>query len=278
MEVSMPISGSTVVRRQLGRRLRRLREAAGKTERDVETAKLLSRTKLWRIESGKTPVKVPDVRALCWLYGADSPTTDALAALAIGTTDQGWWEDYGDAVPDWFGLYIGLEAAASEVRIYEPELVHGLFQTADYARAVYRAAQPDDADDAIQRQVELRMGRQQLLQRRPPLRVVAVFNAGVLARQTGGPQVMTEQIKRLHELAEREQVDIRVLPWEAGAHAAMLGSFALLDFDDPDDPTVVYLESHVGARYLEKPAEVDDYRRIFGLINKQAVPIEEYSP
>jgi transcriptional regulator with XRE-family HTH domain len=87
----MPISGSTVVRRQLGRRLRSLREAVGKTDRDIEEASLASRAKLWRIESGKVPVKIADVRALCWLYGADQPTTDALANLAVGTTVQGWW-------------------------------------------------------------------------------------------------------------------------------------------------------------------------------------------
>src|SRR5437660_1648665 len=115
----MPISGSTVVRRQLGRQLRRLREAAGKTERDIEEANLASRAKLWRIESGKSPIKVADVRALCWLYGADQPTTDRLADLAVGTTAQGWWEDYGDVLPGWFSLYLGLEAAATEIRIYD---------------------------------------------------------------------------------------------------------------------------------------------------------------
>jgi transcriptional regulator with XRE-family HTH domain len=276
----MPISGSTVVRRQLGRRLRRLREAAGKTERDVETAKLLSRTKLWRIESGKTPVKVPDVRALCWLYGADNATTDALADLAIGTNAQGWWEEYGDAVPDWFGLYIGLEAAASEIRIYDPELVHGLLQTADYAGAVYRAVRPGDSADVIQRQVKLRLGRQHSLSdRMPPLRLTAILGAGVLARPVGGAQVMAEQTERLRELARLDHVDIRVLAWEAGAHAAMhTGAFIIFDFDDPDDPPVVYLETHTGARYLEKPEELNQYRTIFDLIYQKAVPIEEYSP
>lgn len=276
----MPISGSTVVRRQLGRRLRRLREAAGKTERDVETAKLLSRTKLWRLESGKTPVKVPDVRALCWLYGADAATTDALAGLAVGTTEQGWWEDYGDAVPDWFGLYIGLEAAASEIRIYDPELVHGLLQTADYAEAVYRAVRPDDSDDVIRRQVKLRLGRQRALaDRTPPLRLIAVLGAGVLARPVGGARAMAGQADRLRELAKLDHVDIRVLPWEAGAHAAMhTGAFTVLDFDDPDDPAVVYLETHTGARYLEKPDELDQYRKIFNLIYQKSVPVEEYPP
>ncbi|MGC9667154.1 helix-turn-helix domain-containing protein [Planosporangium sp. 12N6] len=276
----MPISGSTVVRRQLGRRLRRLREAAGKTERDVETAKLMSRTKLWRIESGKVPIKVADARTLCWLYGADAPTTDALAALALGTIEQGWWEDYGDAVPDWFGLYIGLEAAASEIRIYDPELVHGLLQTADYAKAVYRAVRPDDSDDVIQRQVELRLGRQRTLSMRtPPPRLTTVLGSAVLARPVGGDQVMAEQTRRLRELAKLDHIDIRVLPWEAGAHAAMhTGAFIIFDFDDPDDPPVVYLEMHTGARYLEKPDELDQYRKIFDLIYEKSVPIEEHAP
>src|SRR5690349_10089303 len=101
----MPVTGSTVIRRQLGRRLRRLRDAAGKTERDVEQAGIASRAKLWRIENGKTPIKMADVRALCWLYGADQPTTDALANLALATDTQGWWEDIAE-LPDWFGLYV----------------------------------------------------------------------------------------------------------------------------------------------------------------------------
>jgi transcriptional regulator with XRE-family HTH domain len=280
VEVSVPISGSTVVRRQLGRRLRRMREAAGKTERDVETAKLLSRTKLWRIESGKTPVKVPDVRALCWLYGADNATTDALAALAIGTSEQGWWEDYGDAVPDWFGLYIGLEAAAGEIRIYDPELVHGLLQTPAYMRALWEAGAGDRSEQAIKGQINLRMQRQRAISdRTPPLRLTAVLNAAVLARPVGGARMMAEQAEWLRELAKLDHVEIRVLPWEAGAHAAMhTGAFIILDFDDPDDPAVVYLETHTGARYLEKPDELNQYRRIFDLIYEKTVPIEEHAP
>src|SRR5213082_3300795 len=176
----MPISGSTVIRRQLGRRLRKLRDAAGKTERDVEEAGLASRTKLWRIEAGKVGVRIADVRTLCWLYGADQATTDALAALATGTATQGWWEDYGDVLPDWFGLYIGLEAAASEIRIYEPELVHGLLQTPAYLRAVYEAvyeASGNPVDEvAVQRQIKLRHERQQTLtSRTPPLWLTAVL-------------------------------------------------------------------------------------------------------
>src|SRR6266571_7908737 len=147
----MPLQGPTVVRRQLGRRLRRLREVAGKTERDLEEANLLSRAKLWRIESGRTPVKVPDVRALCWLYGVDETTTEALVALAVGTSEQGWQEDYGDVLPGWFSLYLGLEATAGHVYTYDPELVKGLLQTPAYVRAIHEASNPDSDEETIQR-------------------------------------------------------------------------------------------------------------------------------
>jgi transcriptional regulator with XRE-family HTH domain len=273
----MPISGSTVVRRQLGRRLRRLRDAAGKTERDVEEAGLASRVKLWRIEAGKTAVRIADVRTLCWLYGADQATTDALAALAAGTSAQGWWEDYG--VPGWFGLYVGLEAAASEIRIYDPELVHGLLQTPNYLRALFVDSGVEIDEEAIQRQIKIRQERQQAITiRTPPAKVIAILGAGVLARRVGGDAVMTEQIARLKELNQLGHLDIRIMPWEVGGHAAQhIGAFTILDFADPNDPPVVYLESHTGARYLEKEDELAEYRKIYELIYKKTVPIEEYS-
>ena len=275
----MAITGSTVVRRQLGRQLRRLREACGKSDHDVVESGLASRAKLWRIESGRATVRIADVRTLCWLYGADAITTDALAAMASGTSARGWWEDYSDVLPDWFNLYIGLEAAANEIRIYEPELVHGLLQTPAYLRAVYEAGEQID-DDSIQRQIELRQVRQHsLTTRKPPLRLTAIFGAGVLARQLGDKAAMIEQIERLCALDKLSHIDIRVMPWDAGGHAAMhIGGFAILDFPSADDPPVVYLESHTGARYLEKEGELAEYRRIYKLIYRKTVPIKELVP
>jgi transcriptional regulator with XRE-family HTH domain len=274
----MPLQGPTVVRRQLGRRLRRLREVAGKTERDLEEANLLSRAKLWRIETGRTPVKVPDVRALCWLYGADEATTEALSALAVGTNGQGWQEDYGDVLPGWFSLYLGLEAAATHLYTYGAELIHGLLQTPEYLRAMHETSNSTSDEGTIQRQIKLRQERQQVLVGRvPPLRVTAILNAAVLARAVGSPDVMAKQTQRLHELSRLDHMEIRVLPWAAGAHAAMVSPFTILDFDDPDDPAVVYLESQTGARYLEKPEELAEYRRIFSSIEAKSVPIKEFT-
>jgi hypothetical protein len=280
MGKEMPMAGSTVVRRQLGRHLRRLRHVAGKTESDVEQANLASRVKLWRIETGKVAVKVGDVRGLCWLYGTDPNTTDALSALAAGTRDQDWWEDHD---PNGFSLYLGLEETADELRTYNAELVHDLLQTPDYAREFHRAGRPDDPngpDECLRRPTKLQVERQHhLLSRTPPRRLVAVLGAAALTRPVGGPTVMADQLACLHDLNRRDNIDIRVVPWEAGAHPAMrVGSFTILDFHHDDDPAVVYAETHTGARYLEKPDELVEYRRVFDLIYRKTTPIENYQP
>ncbi|MFY1649800.1 DUF5753 domain-containing protein [Solwaraspora sp. WMMB762] len=273
----MPVTGPTVVRRQLGRRLRRLREEAARTEQEVERAKVCSRTTLWRIENGKFPVKMNTVRGLCWFYGADPETTDALTRLAGASDEHGWWESHGDAVPDWFRLYVGLEAAATEIGVYDPEVIHGLLQTPDYMRAVFRATYPDAPQEKIERLVSLRLDRQiSYYDREQPARIVAILGAGALVREVGGPAVMAEQRAHLASLGRRVRVEVRVLPWSVGAHPAFSGQFILLDFADPDDPDVAYVESHMGARYLERPEELAEYRRIFRLIRGQSVPIEEH--
>jgi transcriptional regulator with XRE-family HTH domain len=272
----MPITGQRVVRRTLGRRMTRLRTASGKSRREVAEAKLgISEPTLHRIETGKVPVTAANVRALCWLYGADQSITDALAELALGTSQEEWW-DASAVIPDWFKLYVGLEASASQICTYDGEIVPGELQTEQYATAVFAAEQPAD-NDAAQRHVKLRMQRQQALFARSPFpRVVTVLGEGVLTRQVGGKAVLAGQIEHLLRTAERGVIDIRVLPFAAGAHAAMAGAFRILDFDDPDDPDTVYLESHVGAMYLEEPHEIAEYRRVFELVHAASVPLAKF--
>ena len=272
----MPITGQRVVRRALGRRLTRLRVASGKSRREVADAKLgMSEATLHRIETGNVRVTAANVRALCWLYGVDESVANALSDLALGTSQEEWW-DANPAIPDWFKLYVGLEASAKAISTYEGEVVPGELQTEQYARAIYGAEQSIEGD-ATERHVKLRMQRQAALaSRNPKPRLVTVLGEGVLTRQVGGPGVLAAQIDHLREVAGQPHVDIRVLPWSAGAHAAMAGAFRIMDFEDPEDPDVVYLESHVGAVYLEEPAEVQEYRRIFGLICEVSVPIADY--
>jgi transcriptional regulator with XRE-family HTH domain len=288
----VPVTGLRVVRRALGRRLTRLRTASGKSRREVAEARLgISEPTLHRIETGKVPVTVANVRALCWLYGADASITDALAELALGTSQEEWW-DANPVIPDWFKLYVGLEASATAIRCYEGELVPGEWQTEQYARAVFAAEQPPDPEASVQsgprsfalrpapdadRHVKLRLQRQQtLFNRRPAPRLTTILGEGAVTRPIGGEAVLKAQLEHLRQLTRRDNVEIKILPWSVGAHAAMAGAFRILDFDDPEDPDVVYLESHVGALYLQEPAEVDEYRRIFDLISNDAVPVEEF--
>jgi transcriptional regulator with XRE-family HTH domain len=275
----MPIIGSTsLVRRQLGRRLRRLREAAHKTEQDVVESSIVGRTTLWRIETGKQAIKIGTVRALCWIYGADDETTNALSTLALATAGDGTGHIEDSRVPPWFSLFLDLERAASEIRTYDPELVPGILQTPEYTHALLRESGLGIAPDVVEQRVRLRRERQHtLLHRDPPIRLTAILGAGVLARPVGGPVVMAGQIHRLVELNRLDHIDIRVLPWRAGAHAAMeVGPFWILDFADPADPPVVYLEGLAGARYLENERDLAGHRRVFELIEQRATPIEEY--
>ncbi|WP_275408318.1 helix-turn-helix domain-containing protein [Asanoa iriomotensis] len=270
----VPVTGQRVVRRALGRRLTKLRLANGKSRREVAEAKLgISEPTLHRIETGKVPVTGANVRALCWLYGADQSVTDALAELALGTSREEWW-DGSPVIPDWFKLYVGLEASASKICTYDGEIIPGELQTEQYALAVFGAEQPRD-DEAVHRQVKLRMQRQRALLARAP-RLVTVLGEGALSRPVGGKTVLDGQIEHLRRTAKRDNVEIRVLPFTVGAHAAMAGAFRILDFDDPDDPDVVYLESHVGALYLEEEHEVAEYRRVFDLVMKSSVALEAF--
>jgi transcriptional regulator with XRE-family HTH domain len=271
----VPVTGQRVVRRTLGRRLTKLRLGSGKSRREVAEARLgISEPTLHRIETGKVPVTVANVRVLCWLYGADASITDALAELALGTSEEEWW-DASPLIPDWFKLYVGLEASASRICCYDGEIVPGELQTEAYARAVFAAEQPPDPE-AADRHVKLRMQRQQSVSGRLAPQLVTVLGEGAVTRLVGGQAVLDAQLDHLRKLARRDNIQIKVLPFSVGAHAAMAGAFRILDFDDPEDPDVVYLESHVGALYLEEAAEVDEYRRVFDLVSKDAVPVEEF--
>ena len=273
-EVTDSVDGPTLVRRQLGRRLRTLRETAGKTTSDVSV--VASRSKLWRIEEGRTTVRVGDARELARLYGADEETVDAIGLLAQGTRTKGWWEDYRAVVPDWFSLYIGLESSCNVLSTYHPELIHGLLQTPEYAREVITIDAP--SDDGLSGRLKMRMNRQRAALERPDFVLRVIIGAGALSLVIGSPDVMAAQVEYLRVVNKRQNVDIRVLPWRVGAHLGLNGAFTLMDFHDPDDPPVVYEESLAGARYLEQESQVAEYRRTFSLLSEQAVPIEEYTP
>ena len=269
---------STMIRRQLGHRLRRLRDAARKTREAVAEAGLSSSVKLWRIETGQLPVKPGDVRGLCWLYGVDTATTEMLTLWAHATRGSGYWEDFDEPMSVRDGLYLGLEATAQHLQIHSPDQVPVLLQTPEYSEACYLAVKPEATASAVGAYVKLQQERHTALtQRTPPIRLTAVLNEGALVRPVGGPAVLQEQLRLLPELANLVHVDIRYLPWQVGAHAAAgAAGFTVLDFADEADPAVVYVESLTGARYLEVPTELDQYRHVFARVYAQSRPISDF--
>ena len=270
MTEALTTTGSTVPRRQLGRYLRDLRNKSRLTVRAAAMQLEWSEAKIWRIETGQTSLRSLDVEAMCKVYGAPQDITEALMGLAKETKARGWWHSYGDAIPEYFDVYIGLEEAASHFSWYESELVPGLFQTEDYARAVIRADNPGVNDAEIDRRVHVRMARQALLTRvtRPPVFDV-VLNEAILHRPVGGEQAALSQLRRLSEVSELPTVSLRVVPFSAGLHhGIMSGTFELLRFPlngngQETEPPIVYVESFTGALYLDKPHEVARYDTAF---------------
>lgn len=275
------LTGSTVPRRQLGRYLRDLRNRAGLTIKDAARGLEWSETKIWRIESGQTSLRSFDVEVMCRVYRVEPDMTAALMGLAKETKSRGWWQGYGEAVPEWFDLYVGLEAAASKLFLYEQELVPGLFQVPDYARTLITADHPEESDEEADRRVSLRMARQALVRRTidPPALQVAL-NESVLRRPVGGAAIMADQLRRLGEASELPNVSLRVVPFAAGFHPGILsGSFNILRFPlngggQESEPPTVYADLYTGALYLDKPNEIERYTEAFAAIWQHALDEE----
>ena len=169
---------------------------------------------------------------------------------------KGWWAAYDDVLPSGFDIFVGLEAETAGIRSYEISVVHGLLQTADYARAVIRETFPRYTAEQIDRLVDLRMARQGRLDDDPPLELWAILDEAVIRRTVGGAAVMRRQLTHLLAEAGRPGVTLQVLPFSSGAHAAHGGPFSILEFPDRSDSEVVYVESVAGIIYLEKDKEV----------------------
>jgi Domain of unknown function (DUF5753) len=207
------------------------------------------------------------------IYGAPSEQRDSLVQLARDSRQKGWWHAYGDTVQPHMATYLGLESAASEIRIYEVNLIPGLLQTEDYARAVISAGMVSPRAD-VERHVALRMERQRLAGSGPP-KVWAVLDEAALRRQVGGPEVMREQLEYLRELGSVRNVNLQVIPFGGGAHPAMGRPFVILVFGETIDPDVVYLEDLTSSLWVENVDEVDRYNVFFNHLRATALSFEE---
>jgi transcriptional regulator with XRE-family HTH domain len=266
-------SDAAVLRMRLGGQLRRLREAAGITPEEAGFEIRGSRSKISRLENGRVRLKNRDVTDLLTLYGVtDEAVRSRFFALVMQSNAPDWWGEYGDILPGWFETYLGLEAAAATIRSYEVQFVNGLFQTADYARAVTRLGRKVASDDEIERWVSLRLTRQGLLTRPDPPNVWSVMDEAVLRRPVGGAAVMRAQLRHLTRAGRGPGVTLQVVPFARGGHAGASGSFTILRFDERYLPDVVYIEQLTGAVYLEQRSDVEHYLAVMDTLSTEALP------
>ncbi|MFI5662753.1 helix-turn-helix domain-containing protein [Streptomyces sp. NPDC051684] len=255
--------GGSVVRRiLLGSQLRRLRESHGITREAAGYSIRASESKISRMELGRVSFKTRDVADLLTLYGVDDEAErSALLSLAKEANVAGWWHSYSDVLPGWFPTYLGLEGAATQIRGYEAQFVHGLLQTEGYAHAVVEQGMRGAAREDVERRVALRIERQKLLVDERAPQVHIVLDEATVRRVQGGREVMRGQLEHLIELASLPHLTLQIMPFSHGWHAGESGTFTILTFPESDLSDVVFLEQLTSALYLDKREDVTQYSK-----------------
>ncbi|MDQ0951587.1 transcriptional regulator with XRE-family HTH domain [Streptomyces phaeochromogenes] len=255
-------SGSVVRRMLLGSHLRRLRESRGITREKAGYSIRASESKISRMELGRVSFKTRDVEDLLTLYGiADEAERTSLLSLAKEANVAGWWHSYSDVLPSWFPTYVGLEGAASLIRSYEVQFVHGLLQTEAYAHAVVARGMKGASEADVERRVALRLERQKYLVSESAPDFHVVLDEAALRRPYGDREVMRGQLQHLIDISQRPNVRLQVMPFSFGGHAGESGAFTVLSFPESDLSDVVYLEQLTSALYLDKREDVTQYEK-----------------
>jgi hypothetical protein len=264
----------TVRRRRLGQELRRLRELKGMTAEEVAERLLVSQSKISRLENGRRSISQRDVRDLCGVYEVeDHRIVDSLMQMAKDSRQQGWWHSFGD-IP--YSVYIGLETDAASLRVYDPQVVPGLLQTRPYAEALIAGALPETASGDIDKRVQVRLRRQERISApENPLRLWTVLDEAALRRVVGNRSLMRDQLEHLVEQSQLPHVTVQVIPFDMGAHPGLNGQYAILEFPDAADSSVVYIEGVTSDLYLEKANDVQKYSVMYEHLRAQALNVEQ---
>ncbi|MGY9065707.1 helix-turn-helix domain-containing protein [Streptomyces sp. CAS3] len=271
-------TGPTVRRVQLGRELERLRIRAGFSSiaKAVKQLDGISDTQLYRVERGTSAFRrAADLEAVLKVYGVtDQDDIDFLVGIHRDSLNRGWWSTYARTMPSGMAMYIGLEDGAKTIRAWQPDVVFGLFQTEEYARAVFEVGKPveERTTEFVEKGIRLRMERQEIITRENPVEVRAILDEAVLRRVMGSPQIMRGQMDRLCELAALDNVTIQILPLANPTYRAPF-DFTLMEFDGPI-PTVVQMDTVDGTSTLsDKDTEVWMFTRRFDALRDGAVPV-----
>ncbi|MEW1641484.1 MULTISPECIES: helix-turn-helix transcriptional regulator [unclassified Streptomyces] len=267
---------TTTRRRQLGATMRKLRARKGMTLEEAGGLVGVSKATVSRYETQAGPVKWLVVDALCRAYGATEAERKTVVSLAKDAKQQGWWSSFADSIPESMNLLLTLEDEAVHESHFACVYVPGLLQTRAYSTALQKANEVPLESAEIERLVDIRMKRQEILTRPKPPRLWAILDESVIRRVVGSPQTMKDQLDRLLEANESPHITLQVLPFSQGAHAAALGSFVIIGGTEPA-LDVVYVDFHTGSLFLEKDEELDRYRLAFEYIRAQALDMEASS-
>jgi len=267
----------TVRLRRLAAELLNLRQTVNLSRDDVAEKTNINAATVYRIETAKVRPQRRTLLTLLDAYGISDPQRRAdLVELARQATELGWLQGYESELPEGYSAYISFEGEARSIRNYQSQFVPGLVQTEDYVRAVVTGTTPHATVDNVDRRVEARMRRQELLTAQEnPLRLWAILDEAVLHRTVGGPEVMAAQLRHLVAVGDQANVTLQVVPFAVGAHAGMYGAFVVVDFPDPVDPDLVYLESMAGGLFLEHEADIRRYRSMFEYLQATALSPED---
>lgn len=264
----------TVRRRRLAGELRRLREAASMTCEEAAERLECSASKISRVETGRVSVTPRDVRDLLEIYGAPAEVQEALVQLARESRQKGWWHAYGDTVQPHFATYLGMESAASELRLYAVSRIPSLLQTSDYAREVAATELVQRPDSNLDRMVAMMAERRRLASTNGP-KIWAVLDEAAVRRLVGGREVMRAQLEYLLEVGMRPSISVQVVPFSGGAYPAMGRPFTIMAFPEPADPDVVHVTGLTSGLWLEDIEDVHVYNVFFNHLCATALSFED---
>lgn len=274
----MPTSQApSVRRRRLGVALRRMREGSGLSAETVGRRLRWSASKVSRIETARIGVREADVKRMLKLYRAEDHALTELLALAREAASPGWWTRYPGLPPDQ-AAYCALEDEADVALAYEAQIVPGLLQAEDYARRLILGwAEIVPVPPAVvERDLQVRMKRQELLRAPRSLRLSVILDEAVLLHRIGGAAIMRRQLERLVELAGLPNVELRILPLGAD-HSAALHAFTLLEFAPSFEvtfPSVVHSESHPMSLVQDETVTHEHHRVFDWLTQRSLTPAE----
>jgi len=259
----------TIRQRELGKRLRDLRNQHSLTVEDVSERLLCSPTKISRLETGARRPSPRDVRDLCELYGVDATTRALLMSLTQGAREQVWWTQYEDLQLD---PYLGLEEAARAITSFTTYYLPALLQTEEYSRAVIKRIAPKMDPDIFRQRVEVRMFRQKVLDGDNPPRYRVLLDEAVLLRRVGGPALMAAQLGKVLDMANLGKATIQIIPFNVGVMAAQDSNFVLLEFDEGSTISpIVFVEGLTGNQYFERMVHINRYREAIEILRDSAL-------